>query len=269
MSKEDYIFISYSHHDSEIADRLAFDLRRKNFEVWVDVENIGPGKDWQAELEIGLKNAKAVILLVSNSALSSTWVTHEVSSLLNRGKLVIPVVVDDFDTSALPGQLERLKRLDFRSGYESSLTKLTNALRKEFPHVSTTTTTTPPLEHYPDKKSQGYVFISYAEEDLGFVEELINFLKKSGFAYWDYATKVRDYHNQFFRELEGVIIEAKATLCILSSAWKDSRWTLREFFFSEEVDTPVFLLDAKQIPPTLPISGMLKIGFFQGYRGRL
>ena len=35
-------------------------------------------------------------------------------------------------------------------------------------------------------------------------------------------------------------------------------------FFSEEVDTPVFLLDAKQIPPTLPISGMLKIDFSKG-----
>ena len=135
MSKEDYVFISYSRHDSQIADRLTRDLRRKNLEVWVDVENIGPGKDWQAELEIGLKNAKAVILLLSNAALSSTWVTHEVNILLNRGKLVIPIVVDDFDTSALPSQLNRLQRLDLRSAYESSLTRLTDALREDFPHL--------------------------------------------------------------------------------------------------------------------------------------
>lgn len=62
-------------------------------------------------------------------------------------------------------------------------------------------------------------------------------------------------------ELEGVIIDAAATLSVLSEDWKRSRWTVREYFFSEEVKTPVFLLKAKEMSPTLAIAGLTFIDF--------
>lgn len=87
------------------------------------------------------------------------------------------------------------------------------------------------------------------------------FLKEHGYAYWDYEESDRDYHSQFFLELESVIIEASATLSVLSESWKRSPWALKEFFFSQEVDTPVFLLKAKALGPTLAIAGMTYIDF--------
>lgn len=88
-------------------------------------------------------------------------------------------------------------------------------------------------------------------------------MKKRNYAYWDYEESDRDYHTQLFLELEGIIIEASATLSILSESWKRSKWAVKEFFFSEDVGTPVFLLKAKPIDPTLAVAGMTFIDFTQ------
>jgi len=76
-----------------------------------------------------------------------------------------------------------------------------------------------------------------------------------------YPASERNYHTQFVRELESVIIDAAATLCILSEAWKNSQWTIREYFFSEEVGIPVFLLRAKEMKPSLAVAGAPYIDF--------
>ena len=112
-------------------------------------------------------------------------------------------------------------------------------------------------------KTKGYLFLSYAEEDGDFLEELRNFLKKHKYAYWDYEESDRDYNAQLFLEIEGVIRDAAATLSILSPAWKKSQWTVKEYLFSEEVDTPVFLLKTKELGPTLVIAGMPYISFLK------
>jgi hypothetical protein len=63
------------------------------------------------------------------------------------------------------------------------------------------------------------------------------------------------------RELEGVIGDAAATLSVLSESWKDSKWTIREYFYSEEIGLPVFLLRAKQMKPSLAVAGSTYIDF--------
>lgn len=64
-----------------------------------------------------------------------------------------------------------------------------------------------------------------------------------------------------FLELESIIREASATLSILSPDWKRSKWTPKEYMFSEEVGTPVFLLMARQMGPTLVTAGIPYIDF--------
>lgn len=60
-----------------------------------------------------------------------------------------------------------------------------------------------------------------------------------------------------------MIQEAAATLSILSPSWKRSEWAVKEYMFSSEVGTPVFLLRAKKIGPTLVIAGVPYIDFVQ------
>jgi hypothetical protein len=94
----------------------------------------------------------------------------------------------------------------FRADYDSALRNLLAALepfRREQPLATS------------KKKTKGYAFLSYAEEDAEFVDELKGFLAKRGYSYWDYRESDRDYQQDLYLELEGVIAEASATLSFL------------------------------------------------------
>lgn len=255
MKLKNYVFISYSRYDTPFVDRLAVDLRLRGIEIWIDRENIAPGKNWQEAIEDSVKKASTLIFVLSSNSLKSQWMIHELKAYGEKNKKIIPVAIEDVDVSTLPQFISQIQWADFRQSYDKGLKYLLEALG-----VSV-------LQAQPvspkEKKSKGYAFLSYSEDDFDFVSSLKTFLKKHGYAYWDYEESERDYHSQLFLELEGVIIEASATLSVLSESWKRSPWTVKEFFFSQEVNTPVFLLKAKKLGPTLAIAGMTHIDFIK------
>lgn len=258
MARATYVFVSYSRRDITFVSRLADDLHRSGIEVWRDVEQISAGADWPKVIGQAVKEAKVLLFVASENSLQSEWIRHELTAFLSLGRPVIPVILDDEGAANLPVMLRQFQWVDFRGGYDQwKVESLTSALlnlgvRKQ----------SRPIEP-PTKKSEGYVFISYAEEDVDFVAELKEFLGSRNYAYWDYDESERNYHTQFFRELEGVILEAAATLSVLSEAWKLSKWTTREYFFSEDANIPVFLLRAKPLGPTLAIAGTPYIDFVE------
>jgi hypothetical protein len=248
-----YAFISYARHDNVFVDKLAADLQQEGVRVWRDTEQIQPGQQWQRAIEDALTKAVALLYVSSQQFRGSSWMQAELLAFFRAGKLVIPVIIDDAGEQALPNELRQFQWVDFRKSYEAALATLLSVFP---PSVKSTTAVTA-----AEKQSKGYVFISYAEEDSDFVEQLRVFLGKHRYGYWDYAESDRNYHTQFVRELESVIIESVATLSVLCEAWKDSKWTLREYFFSEEVGKPVFLLRAKEITASLATAGSPYIDF--------
>jgi hypothetical protein len=249
----DYVFISYSRHDSPFVERLAGDLRQQGIDVWIDRENIAPGQSWQQEIEHGLKKASSLIFVLSSNSIKSKWMLSELGAFWATKKRIVPVIIEDVDEAALPADISRIQWADFRQSYQTGFQSLLSGLGISISAAKPVT--------QKSKKTKGYAFLSYTEEDGDFVSSLKEFLKEHGYAYWDYEESDRDYHSQLFLELEGVIIEASATLSILSEAWKRSEWAVKEFFFSQEVETPVFLLRAKELGPTLAIAGMTYIDF--------
>ena len=174
--------------------------------------------------------------------------------LLRRSaESVFPVVIDDFGETSMPEALRQLQWVDFRQGFDAGIDALVAG-------ISRVVDLGDGRAKGPEQ-TKGYVFISYAETDLDFVEKLRSFLAANGYGYWDYNESERDYHSQLFLELEAVILNAAATLSVLSPAWKQSIWSVKEYLFSDEVGTPVFLLRAKELGPTLVIAGMPYIDF--------
>lgn len=248
-----YAFISYARRDQQFVEKVSTDLQRAGIRVWRDTEQIQPGQQWQRAIEDALTNAVALLYVSSQQSRSSGWMQHELLAFFRTGKLIIPIILDDVGEHSLPSELQQFQWIDFRESYDDSIRKLLSVFPSDFKSKTPIAST--------DEQSKGYVFISYADEDSDFVEQLRGFLTKRKYGYWDYAESDRNYHTQFVRELEGVIIDAVATLSVLSEAWKDSQWTIREYFFSEEVNTPVFLLRAKEMAPSLAVAGTPYIDF--------
>ena len=161
---------------------------------------------------------------------------------------VIPAVIDDAGVDTLPIPLRAFQWVDFRTSYDEALDRLVRTVPDLLKHDTAVAPTS--------ERTKGYVFVSYAEEDALFAHELRQFLGDQGYAYWDYSESDRNYHTELANELEQVILEASATLSVLSPEWKQSKWAMREYLFSEEAHVPVFLLRVKEVPPTLAIAGL-------------
>jgi hypothetical protein len=252
-----HVFISYSHKDKEFVDKLVRDLGQLGVSTWVDYLNIHAGQDWQDELQQALRNAEIVLFVASQHSTARPYIASELKEALNISITVIPLIVDDGGAAQLPRMLAGLDSLDFRADYQAALEQLLTRLPVPIQRKREVFAQAAPTQ--PQVK--GYVFVSYAQEDTAFVSKLREFLRKRGYAYWDYQDSDRDYHTQLALELEGVIREARATLSILSPDWKLSKWAAKEYLFSEEIGTPVFLLMARPMEPTLVIAGVPYIDF--------
>ena len=257
MDSNKYVFVSYSRKDRSFVEKLVNDLRSSGINTWWDLAHISAGENWQKAIEKGLGEASVLLYISSRNSIQSTWMGYELRAFHEKGGMVIPVIVDDAGMMNINKNsvLSRIQWIDFRKDYNSAIEPLKRALMIAVGHG-------PPLKtERPEIK--GYVFLSYAEEDIVFLEELREFLGNHNYAYWDYAESDRDFHIQWTLELESKICDAAATLSILSPSWKQSQWTIKEYLFSEEVDTPVFLLKAKELGPTLVIAGIPYIDFIK------
>jgi hypothetical protein len=90
--KRPYIFISYSHRDSDRVLRIITGLHQKRLRLWYD-EGIPAGSDWPKNIERHMRDCKAVLFFVSAAALSSPNCYSEIRTAVRSGKpvLLIPL----------------------------------------------------------------------------------------------------------------------------------------------------------------------------------
>jgi len=103
MSK--HVFISYSHIDSNIADKIANALNRAEVPFFIDKIALQPGDSLTSKIGHGLEAAKALIVLISESSVSSKWVLNEIITVKEQGTQVVPFRCD---TTVWPAQLRLL-----------------------------------------------------------------------------------------------------------------------------------------------------------------
>lgn len=89
------VFISYASEDRNRVRPLAEALQSRGFNVWWD-RSLAAGQDYTAIIERELKNAKAVIVVWTQSSSASTFVRDEAGRARDEGRLV-PVLLDRVD----------------------------------------------------------------------------------------------------------------------------------------------------------------------------
>ncbi|MFT3893481.1 MAG: toll/interleukin-1 receptor domain-containing protein [Anaerolineales bacterium] len=123
------IFISYSRRDDEMMRRVAFFLRDQGFKVWVDNEKLIPGTSaWEEAIESALKQAFAVVVILSPNSKSSEWVRREITYADQFEKRVFPVLVKGTEELSLPLRLVTRQYVDLRTNEEAGLNALAAAI---------------------------------------------------------------------------------------------------------------------------------------------
>ncbi|HGN0917901.1 TPA: TIR domain-containing protein [Pseudomonas aeruginosa] len=97
------VFISYAKEDRDQALKFYEKLVHEGVTPWLDVKNILPGQNWEAEIDKGLREAHVVMLLLSNNSVNKRgFVQREANESIARlvyKKLtdiyILPLILDD------------------------------------------------------------------------------------------------------------------------------------------------------------------------------
>lgn len=126
------IFLSHSSIDKPFVRKLAADLRRNGFFVWVDEAEIKIGDSLIEKIESGIDNTDFLGVVISGASIKSEWVNREVRIALTQeisGKRVkvLPILLENV---TIPSFLLDKKYADFTTEdkYKISLQLLIDRL---------------------------------------------------------------------------------------------------------------------------------------------
>ena len=124
------IFISHSSFDKAFVRSLATDLAIIGHQPWVDEWEILAGESIVERVSAGIEDADLMIVVLSQSAISSQWVENEWQSkywaeINEKRVLIIPLVIND---CTIPTLLRAKKYVDFRQDYTEALKLLTKSI---------------------------------------------------------------------------------------------------------------------------------------------
>lgn len=105
-----HLFLSYKHEDGDFATLLQQELEKIGIEVRTD-KNILAGEEWRGKIDTLIREAFAVIVIMSPEAQASEYVTYEWAFAWGAFKPIIPVIYRKVEK--LHPRLEAFQHLDF------------------------------------------------------------------------------------------------------------------------------------------------------------
>jgi hypothetical protein len=86
-----HLFLSYCRTDIRYARRLVRHLTESGLDVWYD-HDLGLGETFGRVIQERIQHCSALIVLLTPSALESSWVMRELSFADSLGKRIIPLL---------------------------------------------------------------------------------------------------------------------------------------------------------------------------------
>lgn len=125
------IFISYAKPDAEFAGALKRHLETLGHASWWFDEGVAPGQNWQDAIFEQLKKTEALVVLLSEASLRSSWINNELGAALayseEKGSpIIIPVFLDS--NVNITGPIARFQRIFAEGDPEEVAIKVASAL---------------------------------------------------------------------------------------------------------------------------------------------
>ena len=92
--KEPYLFVSYSHKDTEQVYKILDALYDCKYRLWYD-ESCETGNDFRDELRQRIERSEAVLLFVSKDSMASPFCGMEIIVARENGKRIYPIYLDN------------------------------------------------------------------------------------------------------------------------------------------------------------------------------
>ena len=125
------MFLSYSSIDRAFCRRLKNDLEALGGEVWLDEQQIKPGKDFLTLIAAGMAQCEYLIVVLSTNSINSEWVKLELEfSLRHQTEAKICIIPIILEKVLVPDSIKTIDYIDFSCSYEGGLRDFKSCLEK-------------------------------------------------------------------------------------------------------------------------------------------
>lgn len=111
------LFISYSHTDRFLVDKMVAILRSGGQEPWIDDE-LRVGSNWREQLRISIASCDGIVLAITPAWISSEYCQWEFTTAVDLGKFVIPIILEKTE---IPARISDYQYVDFSENIEDSM----------------------------------------------------------------------------------------------------------------------------------------------------
>ncbi|MEM9180619.1 MAG: toll/interleukin-1 receptor domain-containing protein [Pseudomonadota bacterium] len=128
------VFLSYSRYNRDLANEFNISLETYGFDVVYDQEDIASGEPWEARLSSLINEADTTICLISQKWIDSDVCGQELAIALERGRRVLPVMVEQIDPATLRPELASLQFIFLKGegrSYARCVAELVEALNTD------------------------------------------------------------------------------------------------------------------------------------------
>lgn len=122
------LFLSYSHKDTSILERLIKVLKDGNHDPYYD-RGLLPGDDWKQELSNQIKNAEAFVYILSKNWLDSEWCKWEFYEAVKYNIPILSVLVDELEK--IPEPFAQVQHVQCKKITAKCIAKLMAGLDKK------------------------------------------------------------------------------------------------------------------------------------------
>jgi hypothetical protein len=133
------VFISYASQDAAVASAVVATLERHGIKCWIAPRDVTPGALYADEIICSINGAKALVLVLSESALASPHVGKEVERASSKRRPIITLRTDAAPlTTALEYFLSESQWVDIGTdGTAVAFAKLVAAVQRHLMPIST------------------------------------------------------------------------------------------------------------------------------------
>lgn len=124
-------FISYSHKDRDLVNRLLESLRKQGIDPWYDSEDIKPAIEWRSEVRVGIQACHNFIFCISPNSVASVECLFEIEVALSHNKRIIPILISVTENQDIPDCVRDINWISFLH-FEDGLVSLLKILESPF-----------------------------------------------------------------------------------------------------------------------------------------
>jgi TIR domain len=127
-------FLSYSSKDNNFVSLLVALLKFHHIDIWCSSSDIQPGAQFSLNIELALKDANVMLVVISKNAATSKWVTKEITTFKTQKNeaLIVPLLLDSTSLDSIVPSLDHYQAIDFSQSMLAGCENLFSLLGKDF-----------------------------------------------------------------------------------------------------------------------------------------